>query len=537
MKPRAVLIGLDGATFSVLDPLMQQGVMPFLRQFVAAGVRATLRSTIPALTPPAWTSMMTGRSPGHHGIFNFFGPDAPESHHIHLLTSHDIQVETIWSYANRHGLRATVLNFPLTFPAPRINGQVVAGGWMPWRQLRLGCYPPDLYNRLKALPGFNARAIALDMSHEEKALEGCRAEAYDEWIELHIHRECQWFNILRHLLEHDPTELVTIMFDGVDKLQHLCWRFLDPAYAHSLTEDWERRARVHCLDYFRNLDTLIADIVALAGTEATIMLASDHGFGPQVRTFFINTWLQEHGYLSWADGIGPRPSDESVLGMRQVARHSYLLDWSRTKAYSSMPGGNGIHIVRADADHPNGVTEAEYDALCSRLLHELRMVKDPQTGEPVVAAAWRREEIFAGACMQLAPDITLELQDGGLISILAAPEAVTPRQPPTGTHRPDGIFLARGPHIRQGIRLAELSILDIAPLLLYSLDLPIPAELEGRLPSEAFKPRHLKPPSVRRAEPAQQPVSAQAMPDDEAALDAEEEDQVMRRLQALGYIE
>ena len=65
MKRQTVLLGLDGATFTVLDPLMRDGVMPFLKEFAATGVRADLRSVIPALTPPAWTSLTTGRSPGH----------------------------------------------------------------------------------------------------------------------------------------------------------------------------------------------------------------------------------------------------------------------------------------------------------------------------------------------------------------------------------------------------------------------------------------------------------------------------------------
>ncbi len=538
MKRRTVLIGLDGATFAVLDPLMQDGTMPFLQEFVASGTRAPLRSTIPALTPPAWTSMMTGRSPGHHGIFNFFGKEAPNSEHIRLLTSHDVGAETVWSYANRHAMRATVLNFPLTFPAPHIDGQVVAGGWMPWRQLRLGCHPPELYDRIKTLPGFNPREIAMDMAHEEKALEGCRQEEYESWIELHTRRERHWFNVVRFLIEDDPTDLITILFDGVDKLQHLCWRFLDPTYVSTLTEDWELRVRERCLNYFRELDNLLAGIVGLAGPQATVVMASDHGFGPQVRTFFVNTWLQEHGYLAWTDGEGPRPSETSVLGMGQVARHTYQLDWNRTKAFASMPGGNGIQIVRADAGHPHGVTDAEYDALCAKLVEELQQVTDPDTGEAVVAAAWRSVDVFAGPYLNMAPDITLELQDGGLFSILASETITSPRRPPSGTHRPEGIFIAGGPYIRRGIELAELSILDIAPLLLYSLDLPIPVDLEGQVPNEAIETSRLMIRPVQKIVSHPEPLSpAGVEAETESGLNEEDEEEIMRRLQALGYVE
>src|SRR5215471_3536833 len=97
--PRTFLIGLDGATFTVLDSLMDRGLMPFLRDFAARGVRAPLRSVIPALTPPAWTSLMTGKRPGQHGVFDFFQLE-PESRHVRFFTSHDIHSDTIFSLAS-----------------------------------------------------------------------------------------------------------------------------------------------------------------------------------------------------------------------------------------------------------------------------------------------------------------------------------------------------------------------------------------------------------------------------------------------------
>jgi predicted AlkP superfamily phosphohydrolase/phosphomutase len=536
MKAQTILIGIDGATFSILDPLMDDGVMPFLKEFVASGARAELRSVIPPLTPPAWTSLVTGRSPGQHGIFDFFRKEAPDSQYIRFMTSRDVGCETIWAMADRHGLRATVLNFPLTFPPPRINGNVVPGGWMPWRQLRLGCHPAGLYDRLKALPGFNPRELAMDMTHEEKVLEGCKQDEYEGWIALHIRRERQWFNVLRYLMEEDPAELTAILFDGVDKLQHLCWRFLAPAYVEELKLPWEKQVRAQCLEYFRQLDELLAEIVQLAGPEATVVLASDHGFGSQVRTFFVNAWLEQRGYLAWADGRGPRVSDTEVLGMGQLARHVYLLDWERTRAYAPMPSGNGIHIVRADGDHPHGVSDAEYEPFRDQLIEELCALKDPISGEPVVVRVWKREEVFAGPDLELAPDLTLELQDGGLVSILASEVPVSPRPEPSGSHHPEGIFIARGPGVRQGVQLPELSILDVAPLLLYSLGLPVPEDVEGRVPTEALEPAALRArpiETVTPSEAAAEPFQAQPGP----VLDEETEAEILRRLRALGYVE
>jgi predicted AlkP superfamily phosphohydrolase/phosphomutase len=283
------------------------------------------------------------------------------------------------------------------------------------------------------------------------------------------------------------------------------------------------------------VDGLVGQIVSDAGPEATIIVASDHGFGAQVRTFFVNSWLEQRGDLAWTSGQAPRPGPEQLLGMGHLARHIYQLDWRRTRAYAPMPSGNGIQIVRRDTAHPAGVDETEYESFRERLMDDLLAVKDERTGEPVIARLWRREEIFAGPRMELAPDLTLELTDGGLVSILANGSAVVPRDEPSGTHRPDGIFVARGRSIAAGVEVADLSILDVAPLVLYSLGLPVPEEYEGRVPERVLKPGALDARPVRIA--ASESLALRAVPISAPVLDSEDEAEIMRRLQALGYVE
>ena len=527
MTARTVLIGLDGATFSILDPLMAEGVMPFLRRFTASGVRAELRSVVPPLTPPAWTSLMTGRTPGYHGVFDFFQPESAESRYLRFASSSDVACETIWSMASRHGLSVTALNFPLMFPPHPLNGYVVPGGWMPWKQLRLACYPSDLYDRLKALPGFNARELAMDMAVEEKAIEGCRDEEYEDWIQFHIRREQHWFEIVQYLMREDPSDLTAVLFDGVDKLQHLCWTYLDPSYRDTLSSARQQAIRAVCLDYFRQLDTLLEQIVGLAGPLANVVIASDHGFGATTEVFHVNTWLEQHGYLAWSDGVAPPESGSAVLGMSDLARHVYRLDWSRTTAYAATPSSNGIHIVTAGQPDAPGVPRADYERFRSELTTKLRGITDPATGQPIVAGLWTREEAFPGPRGEIGPDLTLALRDGGLVSILPAPSAVAlqPRAKPSGAHRPEGVFLAAGPALRSGVSVPQLSILDVAPTLLYSLDLGIPDDLEGRLPESIL------------AGTTSRAGSAPAAGADHPIFDAEAEAAVLARLRALGYVE
>ncbi len=536
-KVRTLLIGLDGATFDVIDPMMQSGAMPFLKSFYEQGVRANLRTIVPALTPPAWTSLVTGRTPGQHGVFDFFRMESQESRHIRFFTSHDVQCDTIWSLASAQGLRVTSLNYPAMFPPPRICGNVVPG-WVPWKQLRLACWPQDLFERLKGIPGFNPRELAMDIKLEEKATEGSsNYEEYLPWIQMHIRREQNWFEIFRHLTAEDPSELTAVLFDGVDKLQHLCWRFIRPEDATPLTEDWEVQIRDLCIEYFRSLDQILERMCATVGPETTVLIASDHGFGPTYKVFHVNAWLEQHGYLGWSDAAKSQSPNGALLGVGQVARHTWMLDWDKTRAYAATPTANGIFIPVNRDGHSAGVTPEEYPAFRERLIADLRAFRDPETGQPVVTGLWTKEECFEGPHGSVAPDITLAFDDGGLVGILPSAHTMSSRPITGGAHRPVGIFGARGPGMPSGALNPEMSILDIAPIVLHSLGLPVLEEMQGRVPTDLYEAAALKSHPVKRVGGSNLPADKPADNGTAPVMSSEDEQAVMERLRELGYIE
>ena len=531
-----LLIGLDGATFDVLDPYVEGGVMPFLGELAARGTRGVLRSIMPPLTPPAWTSLVTGKHPGQHGIFDFFQKEEPGSIYFTLASSQNVGSETIWTLASEQGRRVITLNFPLMFPAPPIEGSVVPGGLMPWRQLRLGCHPPGLFDRLAELPDFNPREM-LDMQLEIKAIEGCPEDEYAEWVELHTRRERRWFEVLRHLMQEDPGELVGILFDGVDKLQHLCWRFIDPACRPERPTAWERAMIERCETYFRSLDGLLAEAVDLAGPDATVILASDHGFGPTREVFHVNSWLEREGYLAWADDgeqSGARPDTD--VGFAEMTRHVHALDWSQTLAYAATPSSQGINIVEHMPGSDRPLPEDVRAKVALELAEALMELRRPSDCLPLVEEVWTREQAFAGPFEPLAPDLSLVLADGGTMSILPSETIVARRPQERGHHRWEGIFLAAGPGIRAGAAVEELSIVDVAPLVLHGLGLPVPDDMTGRVPVQIFEPGELerRPPRYIAAAPQLTPATpAEA----KLELDPDEQAAVLERLRALGYVE
>lgn len=516
MSERVVLIGLDGATWSVLDPLMRDGTMPFLGEFVDGGARATLTSTAHPLTPAAWTTVVTGRSPGSHGVYDFVRVERGGEHLSYTLsTSADVVGDTIWTIASRHGRRVTTLNFPGMFPAPAVDGFVVPG-FVPWNYLPRAVRPRGLYDRLRAHPDFNARELAIDWTLERKALQGLAENEIEPWVEFHTAREQQWFEVARFLMREEPCELTAVLFDGIDKLQHVCYHLLDPAHAELVDSPTAERLRARCLDYFRRLDGFLAEIVALAGDEAHVLMASDHGFqlaGGEI--FYANVWLQQHGYLAWADGV--EADEDRRLTLEGHTETSGLFDWSRTVACALTASSNGI-FIRDDA--PPDVRE--------RLARELLEA-------PMVDAVLPAAQTFPGPCSERAPDLTLRLADRSFLSVLRADAPLKRRRSPYGTHHPDGVLMAGGPGVRCGEDVGVVPIVAVAPSVLHGLGVPIPADLEADPLMEVFEPAYAGAHPGRRAAPA----AWEPPPDDGAGeqLDDEAEAQIFERLKALGYVE
>ncbi len=530
-----VLIGLDGATFKILDTLMDNGTMPFLRDFVNGGVKAELLSTASPLTPPAWISLMTGQVPGNHGVFDFIWAEERKSEMYFTLNNfRDIRSETIWSIASRYNHRSCSLNFPMMSPPPEILGLIVPG-IVSWKHLRRSIYPPDLYDKLKKLPDFNAREFAWDFDMEKKAAKGVPAEEFENWINFHIRRERHWFEILKYIMKNEPCDLTAINFDGTDKILHIGWRFLHTESFPEKPSPWELKIRKLCLEYFRELDRFIAEISSMAGPEARIFFASDHGFGPTWEVFRVNTWLHSNGYLKWKDLDHLNEKDKESVE-RLIDMHFVYLDWENTTAYAQTTTSNGIYIRVANAPNRKGIPAEQYEMFRDELIRKLETVCDPDTGERIIKRILTKEEAYPGTNNSHAPDLTLVMRDHSFISILNKTPIVQHRPEIVGTHYPEGIFIAGGPGIKKGVSVPQLMIQDVAPCLLYSLGLDIPEDFDGQMPVEVFDPSYVSKNPVRIGVPTCPPDSY-AFNERGNVAEPEEEKEIFDKLKALGYIE
>jgi len=522
----SVLIGIDGGTFSILDPMMAAGEMPHLRDLVARGARAELLSTSPAITPTAWTSLMTGRSPGEHGVMDFV---RCEGRSIELTTSRHNACETIWSIAGRSGLRVGVLNFPQMHPPRPINGYSIPG-WVTSRWMRMYSYPKGLIRRLRAETHSDLKELGMQLDEEAKAVEGCSREEYEDWVKLHIRRDKAWADVLGHLMRSDPCDLTAVIFDGMDRLQHQCWPFLSPAAAGNDAPPWQRRVQDLCLRYLHQLDSLVGEIVALAGPQANLFVASDHGFGPLTGVFHINAWLQAKGYLQWKSGAeAASPTDE---GSANPLRSLSMIDWDHTRAFVPTGSCSGVYLAPDLA--ANSCRDDLLQELRAALLHDC---PDPDSGGPLFTRVSPREEVVTGPGAHFAPDLMLEPVDGLMLSVRPSTTLLTRNRDAEvrGMHHRAGIFLACGPVIAEGRSLPPLSIVDVAPAVLYSLGVPIPEDLAGKLRGDLFRPEALatRPPTIGEA--THPPEDSWAVAKDSS--NQQDQRDVAARLRALGYID
>jgi predicted AlkP superfamily phosphohydrolase/phosphomutase len=143
---RVLIVGLDGATFDLMLPWIEEGCLPNLARILRSGSKSPLESTIPPITPCAWSSFMTGKNPGKHGLFDFIEPHG--EHGFRFTNASFRDGETLWGCLSRHGRRVGVVNVPMTFPPEPVNGFLISGLDTP-HELSPFMYPVEIRSDLK----------------------------------------------------------------------------------------------------------------------------------------------------------------------------------------------------------------------------------------------------------------------------------------------------------------------------------------------------------------------------------------------------
>ncbi len=537
---RVLLIGLDGATWDVLNPLMTSGRMPRLRAFVDGGAAGVLRSTVPPITPAAWTTALTGKHPGTHGIIDFERYDVRSNALTFNTTRCLDSVRTLWHILGYKGFAVGSINVPMTYPPAAVNGFMVSGFETPGIDCEF-TYPPDLKPAiLREFPDYSYKT-----RWRRKTLGGDELFADNlDYISKSFH---QGAALARFCGDKYGWDVLMVVLKLVDNLQHKTWKHLDPRTRDADPQRAELTARC-----FEQLDRAVGDLLDYAAQrDAHVLILSDHGHGSLEGKVQPNLMLRRWGYLV-LHGMGRRAGTRlRHLFDRQhkkrqgkfAARNFTLeddlaVDFSRTRAAVMHAGMAGFLYINRKGRQETGIVEpAEYealrDALRARFLGETCRGSDGRTVR-VFPEVHKPEELYGcpRSGREWLPDLLL--MPAPALAVVRkirgfSPVQWLPRRRWEGTHRPEGILAAGGPGIARGRSVAS-DIVNITPTTLAMMGLNVPDDMEGRVIKELFDP-----PLVVGTEAAASLVTDQGTQD--AVYSAAEEAALTQRLMDLGYLE
>jgi predicted AlkP superfamily phosphohydrolase/phosphomutase len=556
MSYRCYVIGLDGATFDLILPWVAQGKLPAFAQLLHRGAWGQLRSTVPPMTGPAWTTFATGTNPARHGIYDWVYRE-PGTYHFVPATARNRRLPSLWNLLSAAGRRVCVVNVPMTFPPEPVNGLLISGLPTPSKQVTF-THPPELAQELERLTGNYILYPDPGQAYSDAGVDAFLARLY-QTTETRI-------KVVESLRAREPWDFFMVVFNGTDTVQHALWKFMSPA--HPL-HDPARAARYGdaILAFYQFLDRWLATQIAALPADTVLMLMSDHGFGPFHKFIHVNNWLREQGFMriksSWRAwlkhtafraGFSPMAvydllmrlglgslKREVVRGQGQGLLRTLFLsfadvDWSATQAYSL--GNIGQIRLNVRGREPQGCVApgAEYAQVRAQIIARLRRLTDPASGEQVVDEIYTREELYSGPWLEEAPDIVflpkrLEYFGFGEYEFGSHRVIEAMRRGISGTHRMNGIFVALGEPVQPGVEINGATLADLAPTVLHLLGQPIPAAMDGRVLTQAFSG------AVAAQAPliVDETIGATATAADFQLSDADEA-AISERLRGLGYV-
>lgn len=535
MSEKLFILGLDGATFDIISPMMAEGLLPSFLRLVNEGASGQLQSTLPPQSSVAWPVMLTGTGPGKTAIFAFWQYESG-SWERPLVHSGLLRAPTLFDYLADAGRNGISFNVPVSFPARENPSTTVCGLLTP--SLEAGMTKPQ-----SLLVELIARGITPPLEMDLLAMVGANPDT--ALIERLFRNLDIRERISGYLMDSREWDCFLSVFTISDRIQHFFWDAYDPNHPGHTSEKKARFGDVIRQCYIR-LDTLLGRLMDRLDGVPLIVL-SDHGFGPKLKNFFINRWLVQEGYLHLKPGFR-RVRIRGFRRPRFVPRAPHeIIDWKKSVAYANWVGSQeGIYINLKGRELQGNVEDGEeYDSLISRIKKDLSEVRDPDTGERIVESVYHREEIYKGPYTHLAPDIVMTLKNHSympapglfekkLFRSTADSEFAGTQEGETGQHRENGIVLVHGKGIAKGKKLHGAKLEDILPLAMYLMDLPIPLGLDGVIPENAFDKDFLIRQKPRFAEICKTGTKVSGK---EHGFYDRQENLVKDRLRGLGYIE
>ncbi len=509
---KLIIIGIDGATFDVIKPLIKKNELPTFKKLIDGGSWGELESTIPPVTCPAWPSFVTGKNPKNHGVYDWFNYNKDYSKHFFNSTS--IRGKRYWNYLNDVGLICGVINMPISYPPQKIHGFMISGFLSPAN--KDFTYPRNLKKELIK------NGYIIERSPDSIS----DAKFFKDMIKILELRK----NATIRLMKNRSWDVLTIVFRP-EPAQHRFWKKNKMRYVYQI---------------YKTLDTILDEILKEAGEEINVILMADHGFGnvPKYIVHF-NSWLIKEGYLTvpkhtkipfqkinlYLHKFGlehfKKFVKKRVVSALDITSRGVI--WHKTKAWARISEDTGFIFLNKKGRFEYGhVRDNNYEKIRGELIKKIEKLRNPKNNNKIIEKIWKKEELYGN--YEIAPDIIFKInsQYKGWESLEKDVFLEIREYARIGQHSPFGIFIAHGPNFKRK-KVENARIIDLAPtiLALYGIK---SEDMDGQILDIIKK-------EIKIEVKPKASIEKDLEMYETDVFDEKDKEKIMERLRALGYVE
>ncbi len=451
-RKRVILLSIDGVPYSMLSRFLEAGHLPNFARLAQKAPLRQMDSVHPTVSSVAWTSYITGKQPGKHGVYGFIDRK-PGTYEMSIPSSASITSKTIWEILSDHGLRVFGMNVPLTYPPPQVNGILIGGFLCP--TVEKVAYPAQLSDYLKSIDYQIDSDPMLARESKERMLPNLH-QTLDARMEA-----------MFHFLAQEPWDYFHTHIMATDRINH----FLIEKY-----EQNSQKFAQEFVKFYQKIDSYLGKLMDTLDSDCSLVVMSDHGFCPIINEVQLSRYLIEKGWTVPADPPQPSP---------------LAIDPAKSRAYNLIPGRIFVNLKGRE---PAGiVAPEEFEQVRDELTKDLLSLRAPN-GDQVIKQVFKREELYWDAdSHQLDPKMPLDKllssqtsfgKAADLIAIpfdgydlkmgLAAPQTFVKTQL-EGMHTyHDATIMAQGVELPK----ERFSIINVASCVFRALGLEPPADLD-----------------------------------------------------------
>jgi predicted AlkP superfamily phosphohydrolase/phosphomutase len=469
-KHRKVFVmGLDCAPPAVLfhtsaeNNLGLKDQLPNLSRMMGEGIYGPLSSSIPCITVPAWTSMLSSKDPGILGFYGFRNRADHSYDRMNIATANAIHEKRVWEILSDAGKTSVVVGVPQTYPIKPLKGTLISSFLTPSVQ-RQYTHPNELRYEIERV--LDGRPYDVDVPRFRTDDKNFLLRQIQEMTE-------KRFAVIKHLLREKPWEFFMFVEIGLDRIHHGMWKFWDSGHPkHEPGNPYQSAIP----DYYRYLDQEVGEILGMLDDDTVVMVVSDHGAKGMDGGFAINEWLRREGLLVLKD----EPRYEGLVPFEKVE-----VDWEKTTAWGA--GGYYARVfMNVEGREPQGKIPArDYENVRDQLKEMIEALPDHE-GKPMGSVAFKPEELYREV-RNVAPDLMIYF--GNLrwrsLGSFGLPDIYTFENdlgPDDANHDQNGVFVLWDPRRDQGGRYVDgLQLMDVAPTVLDLMGEPVPPDMQGKV--------------------------------------------------------